>query len=80
MRVVLRRGRLHLLYIFRSIAGKRVLRLVGVVEVQVGVVSTNAYSVFTNPVDKVRTRLLEERILLGALPSDVWLVYWRWSV
>jgi hypothetical protein len=73
--IVLLRSRFHLLHICRTVASKRILRNVGVVQVKIRVVSTNALSIVADPIDEVRASALEERILLSSLPRDVGLVY-----
>lgn len=65
---------LHLLDICLAIALKRVLCVICVVEVQIWVVSTNAFSICSDSVDEICAGAFEERILLGALPGDVRLV------
>ena len=73
--IVLLRSSFHLLHICCTVASKRILRNVGVVQVKVRVVSTNALSIGADPIDEVRASALEERILLSSLPRDVGLVY-----
>jgi hypothetical protein len=51
LRIVLLRSGLHLLHVLYTVAGQRVLGDVCVIEVQVRVVGTDAYSIGTYPVN-----------------------------
>jgi hypothetical protein len=73
-RIVLHRCCLHLCYVLCTIACERVLRPVCVVQVQVRNVSFNAPGIGTDLVDEFRAGRLEELVLIGTLPVDIWLI------
>lgn len=66
--IVLIRDASNLAQVVASIAAKRVLRLRGIVEVDVLIVAADALGIFSNLCDRGAADLCEELVILGVFP------------